>query len=309
MLDTIKTAYALRNGANHQSTYNWRAPVFLFSNENIAGYLDKMNNLAGKKVLTVAGSGDHAFECLLRGAKQVDVFDVNYLQKHVIELKAKMIKHLSYYDFMRFFFSKSQFFDRDIIKPIWNKFSPGLKVFLNKYYKSNTKSLFRYRAAQSMFYGTDKISYLKNEDEYKRLGCLMPDKINFKHTDIKSITTKFETVYDTILLSNISEYMFEEIKDTAEKVLTFYNNVLCPIADKNLNENGGQICFDYTWCADYVGYAKMIKTIQQQMKYSIDNFDPLQRKIDMITVPTTYDNAIVIDSRPDVVLTMTQKAR
>ena len=309
MLDVIKTMYALKNGVDKRSVYNWRAPVFLFANENIAGYLDKMNNLTGKKVLTVAGSGDHAFECLLRGAKQVDVFDVNYLQKHIVELKAKMIKHLPYSDFMRFFFSKSQFFDRDIIKPIWNKFSPELRVFLNKYYKSETKSLFRYRAAQSIFYSTDKISYLKNEEEYKRLGRLMPDKINFKHTDIKNITTKFETVYDTILLSNISEYMFEEIRDTAEKVLTFYDDVLCPIADKNLSENGGQICFDYTWCADYVGYAKMIKAIQRQMKYSIDNFDTNQRRIDMITVPTAYDNAIKIDGRPDIALTMTQRAR
>ncbi len=307
MLDVIKTMYALKNGVDKRSVYNWRAPVFLFSNENVAGYLDKMNNLTGKKVLAVAGSGDHAFECLLRGAKQVDVFDVNYLQKHIVELKAKMIKHLPYSEFMRFFFSKSHFFDRDIIKPIWNKFSYGLRVFLNKYYKSETKSLFRYRTAQSIFYSTDKISYLKNEEEYKRLGRLMPDKINFKRTDIKGITTKFETVYDTILLSNISEYMFDEINDTTEKVLTFYDKVLCPIADKNLNENGGQICFGYTWRADYVGYAKMIKAIQRQMKYSIDDFDTKQRRIDMVSVPTVYNDAT--GGRPDVALTMTQRVR
>ena len=307
MLDVIKTMYALKNGVDKRSVYNWRAPVFLFSNENVAGYLDKMNKLTGKKVLAVAGSGDHAFECLLRGAKQVDVFDVNYLQKHIVELKAKMIKHLPYSEFMRFFFSKSHFFDRDIIKPIWHKFSYGLRVFLNKYYKSETESLFRYRTAQSIFYSTDKISYLKNEEEYKRLGRLMPDKINFKRTDIKGITTKFETVYDTILLSNISEYMFDEINDTTEKVLTFYDKVLCPIADKNLNENGGQICFGYTWRADYVGYAKMIKAIQRQMKYSIDDFDTKQRRIDMVSVPTVYNDAT--GGRPDVALTMTQRVR
>ena len=96
MFDVIKTAYALKNGVNKRSVYNWHAPVFLFTNENISGYLDKMDDLSGKSVLSVAGSGDHAFECLLRDAKSVDTFDVNYLQKHVIELKSKMIKHLPY---------------------------------------------------------------------------------------------------------------------------------------------------------------------------------------------------------------------
>ena len=91
MFDVIKTAYALKNGVNKRSVYNWHAPVFLFTDENISGYLDKTDDLSGKSVLSVAGSGDHAFECLLRDAKSVDTFDVNYLQKHVIELKSKMI--------------------------------------------------------------------------------------------------------------------------------------------------------------------------------------------------------------------------
>ena len=61
MLDTLKTAYALKDGISQQNIYNWHAPVFLFTIENIAGYLKGINSLAGKKVLSVAGSGDHAF--------------------------------------------------------------------------------------------------------------------------------------------------------------------------------------------------------------------------------------------------------
>lgn len=309
MFDVIKTAYALKNGVNKRSVYNWHAPVFLFTNENISGYLDKMDDLSGKSVLSVAGSGDHAFECLLRDAKSVDTFDVNYLQKHVIELKSKMIKHLPYKSFMRFFFDERYFFDREIIKPIWHTFSPALKIFLNKYYKTQNRSLFRYRTAQSMFYDVDKISYINDASAYSCLGHKMPSKINFTHADLMNVSAKFNGTYDTILLSNISEYMYDEIPDTAGKIMAFYNNVLTPIADKNLNQDGGQICFNYAWCANSDDYAKMITAIQRYMKYSIDNFYSSDRLIDMVVVPTVCNESLIAYARPDIALTLTQKVR
>lgn len=309
MFDVIKTAYALKNGVNQRSVYNWHAPVFLFTNENVSGYLSQMDDVAGKNVLTVTGSGDHAFECLVRGAKNVDTFDVNYLQRHVLELKSKMIKHLSYYDFMRFFFNGRDFFDYEIVKPIWNKFSPALRLFLRRYYKAKNESLFRYRAAQSMFYDIDKISYINDTAAYSHLAHIMPDKISFEHTDLMNLTDRCQTVYDTILLSNISEYMFEEIPDTATRITAFYDNVLTPIADKNLNQNGGQICFGYAWCANVDGYAKMINAIQRYMKYSINNFYSPDRLIDMIVVPTVCSDGLMECTRPDIALTLTQKVR
>ena len=309
MFDVIKTAYALRNGVNQRSVYNWHAPVFLFTNENIASYLDKMSDVSGKKVLSVAGSGDHAFEALLRGADTVDTFDVNYLQKHVIELKSKMIKYLPHSEFMRFFFNEQDFFSRDIIKPIWHKFSPALRVFLNQYYRAKEESLFRYRAAQSMFYTIDKITYLNDTAAYEHLGRIMPDKIKFKHADLANITGAFKELYDTILLSNISEYSFEEIPDKAAKIQMFYDNILCPITDKILNPNGGQICFYYAWRADPESYAKMIQEFQRRMKYSVDNFYTSEHLMDVISVPTACNHGLLPEIRPDVALTVTQKVR
>ena len=309
MLDTIKTVYALKNGVSLRGAYNWHAPVFLFTNENISGYLKGINSLAEKKVLTVTGSGDHAFECLLNGASSVDTFDINYLQKHVMELKAKMIKHLPYSEFMRFFFDENNFFNRDIIKPIWHTFSGGLKVFLNKYYKTHDNSMFRYHASQTPFYTTDKISYINDEQAYIHLGHIMPDKIKFKNTDLNNITNEFNEVYNTILLSNIFEYAYEEIPYTAGKVKIFYDNILCKIADKNLSDNGGQICFQYAWRASKTDYAAMIATIQRHMKYSIDSFDTHERTIDMICVPSACTILPTEKKRSDIVLTMTQKSR
>lgn len=309
MLDAIKTAYALKNGVNQRDVYNWHAPVFLFTNENIAGYLKQMNSVAGKSVLTVAASGDHAFECVLNGASHIDTFDINYLQKHVMELKAKMIKHLPYYDFMRFFFSKKQFFDHNIIKPIWHTFSPGLRVFLNKYYKTQNSDTFRYQQSQATCYTVDKISYINDEQAYKHLGHVLPNQINFKQTDLMNITDKFNTVYDTILLSNISEYLYEETPYTAGKIITFLNTTLSKIADEMLNENNGQICFHYAWRASSADYELAVAAIKQQMRDSIDCFDTVVRDINIIPVRSACIHIPNEKIRPDIALTMTQKLR
>ena len=47
----------------------WQAP-YLFTTENLVSSFDCLPDLAGKNVLTLAGSGDHAFEALYRGAKK-----------------------------------------------------------------------------------------------------------------------------------------------------------------------------------------------------------------------------------------------
>ena len=310
MLDAIKTTYALRKGVNQRSLYNWHAPVFLFTNENIAGYLQQMNSVNGKKVLTVASSGDHAFECMLNGAQHIDTFDVNYLQKHVVELKSKMIKHLSYSDFMRFFFDKQSFFSPEIIKPIWHTFSPGLKIFLNKYYSSGNNAMFRYRKSQSSFYNVDKITYIQDPVAYEHLGRIMPDNINFKRTDLTNITNQFEETYDTILLSNISEYTYEELPNSSAKIQLFYDNILMPIADKNLSKNGGQICFNYAWHANRSEFSEIIKHIRNNKYSSIDCFDFMNYDIEMVAVPSVCsDTEIILNPLPDIALYMTQNQR
>lgn len=304
-MDIIKTHFALNKKRVKDQPFNWTGPVFLFTNENIADYLKKLGNVSGKDVLTVAASGDHAFESFLCGAKHVDTFDINYLQKHVMELKTKMIKNLGYNDFMRFFFSREKFFDREIIRPIWNKLSPGTRMFLNKYYENKDRVMFVYGSSQDSYYNLDKISYINDEKAYEHLGKILPDKIRFKHTDISNISNKFDGVYDIILMSNIFEYMFTEIQDVPEKIMTFRDKILTPIADKNLNPNGGVMCFNYRWYTDNVKYREMIDAIQRYMAQSVDNFDAHKHVIDMIDVPTST----ILKDRPDVITTLTQKVR
>ena len=69
--------------------------IYPFTTEIISGYFNKLN-LAGKSVLTVGSSLDHAFNALLLDAKEVTVYDLNpniqklyYLKKELILSKTK----------------------------------------------------------------------------------------------------------------------------------------------------------------------------------------------------------------------------
>lgn len=308
MIEAFRTKFALKNGPNKSQLYAWNSPVFLFANENIHEYLQAMYSLNGKDVLAVGASGDHAFECILAGAKNVDVFDVNYLQKHVIELKQKMISHLPYADFMRFFFEDRTFFSYEIIRPIWNILSPGLQEFLNYYYSNRNKNLFRYRGAQHKDYRMSHISYVECESDYKELARMMPENINFTECDIAKITAKIEKKYDTILLSNIYEYVNENITDSFERLNRFYDSILSELAENNLNTDNGQIAFGYAWRSNLAKWQDLLACFQQYQSLSINNFSENVHRFDTASVSTVAkDDALV--QKPDVVMIMTQNTR
>ena len=308
-MEKLKTYFALKDGPNNSCFYSWNAPVFLFANENISGYLGQIKPIDGKRVLTVAAGGDHAFEALLAGAKGVDMFDINYLQKHVVELKSKIIKHLSYTDFMRFFFDKKNFFNHEIIRPIWKTFSGGLRTFLLMYYRSQDNRLFRYSSAQHNDYDISQISYIASESEYKKLGQIMPDNLRFVQGDITEITTLFQEKYDLVMLSNIFEYMYPDVCDLSERMLFFYNSVLCPVADNNLSQLGGKICLHYAWRTEPVQWEKFMNSFQHYVANSIDDFNLCHHKFSTVEIKSTCKQNSSFLRPSDVALVMTQNLK
>lgn len=249
--DKIKTFIALklqrkRNFLKKSNQYRWNSPVYLFTNENIHDYLIQLDNLKNKKVLCVAGSGDHVFESILAGSKYIDCFDINYLQKHIIELKTKMIIALPYNEFMTFFFDKKEFMNKDIIMPIFHTFSSGLQQFLNMYYKNNNLNYFEYRGSTIPRYDIQKISYIRDEQQYNKLKKLLPTtQIYFIHSGCKNIINKTKQTYDVVLLSNIFDTRFTR-NNIQKKLSDFYNKFVQPIFIRCL-KNNGKICFAYIY--------------------------------------------------------------
>ena len=229
-----------RNGA-----FSVNNIVYVFSNENIPGYLDKLGDIAGKRILSVCASGDHAFECYLRDAKCVDLFDINYAQKNIMELKFHMIRNLPYEDFINFFFGKSRM-NKDIISPLWNEFSDSLKIFYSYIYCSGEKT-----KRMCIPYSNNKLdntkTYFSSREKYMDLARKLPEKINFSHVDLQNINTVITAKYDIVLLSNIFDYVCSGAKKFNVAFEYFYNAVLEPLIENNLRNKSGIIAFEYIW--------------------------------------------------------------
>ena len=84
------------------SGFNKYSRVYRMTNENLNA-LNKIIDVKGKDVLTVCGSGDQYLNFILRGAENVDVFDINKLTEYYLILKITAILVLSLEDFKKFF--------------------------------------------------------------------------------------------------------------------------------------------------------------------------------------------------------------
>lgn len=289
-------------GGNHGGSNR----VYLFSNENVSGYLSELD-LNRKSVLSVAAGGDHAFECLLRGASFVDVYDINYAQKVVVELKTHMIKSLPYEDFMDFFFSTSGFFNREIIEPIWHKFSPELNIFMSWYYAlgdAAARRMFVYGRSTCVIEDFDQISYLSCRENYDKLAKILPNKINFVHSEVHQLTKKTDKQYDVVLMSNIFDYTYDQLWETGAAFEHCYNKLLKPLAERNLSSNGGTICWHYIWCGIVVSRMGIVDKYENFKKHFNKTHKDCGHHMDKMSFMSAVD-----DEKKDVVFMMTQRQR
>lgn len=256
MFNIIKTYYGLKTLRSATRTaaevefgprlFKWNNPVYLFSNENISGYLNGIDDIRGGRVLSVGASGDHAFEAMLAGAKTVDMFDINYMQRHVLELKNKMITYLPHADFVEYFFDHDNAMNPQIIRPIYRKFSPALRVFMQALQRKEGVE----KICHSMMWhdaDMSPIRYIADASAYDELQRMLKysPRLNFRQTDLLHVPAVFNEKYDVILLSNIFTY-YAPGRTHVTQLKTFYNNILSPLAKFNLG-NQGTICFNYLW--------------------------------------------------------------
>ena len=282
--------------------------AYLFTNENAGGYINQLN-MHGGRILSVAAGGDHAFESLLNGARVVDLFDINYAQKVIVELKSRMIKSLPYEDFMDFFFEKKHFMDRKIIEPIYNDFSRELALYIDWFYCMGNCA-----PRHMLVYGTNptwagydinKISYIASPEKYKTLAKRLPNKINFIHTGIEGLAGKYNQKYDFIFMSNIFDYIYCDIPDNDLALVQMYNNVIKPLAENNLSNENGQIMFHYMWN----GHGISRPDLMFEWKNFAKKFNRIKKdagqKMKSICVPSP----ILKSSKQDIILCMTQNQK
>ena len=194
--------------------------AYLRTTENINGYYDKLD-FKGKKVLTVVASSDHVFEAILRGAKEVDGFDISINSILFYYLKEAAVKSLDYEDYINFFFVENRCFSKEKYEIIRNNLSGKALEYWNKIFNCDReksleliKSMLLGRGFYISFLQANiKLSLLSSylsEYNYNKLKQMINNvKINIKQRDIVDING-IEGMYDYIIFSNIFEYQDNE---------------------------------------------------------------------------------------------------
>ncbi len=105
------------------------APMYVYATEMVASYYRRLK-LKGKRVLTVAGSGDQVLNALFYGAKEITGFDINRNALFMTELKIAAITAFSYSEFLRFFSQAKTGFDHRL----YLKMGPFLSIACQQYF-------------------------------------------------------------------------------------------------------------------------------------------------------------------------------
>lgn len=205
---------------NRNKYYN---NIYFKTNEYVSDILTNFD-LKNKKVLTVLGSGDQAFHFLNRGAKCVDVFDINRLSIYYYYLRIWLIKYMNV------------FYPNDFNYECWIKLKK--MIVINNNHEENVIKFWDY-----FFYKEYRFNKLfeydynscKNEieDLTKLKNILDRSKIKFYNFDIKSSDIKLYKKYDIVYLSNIPDWFSE---------LDYYNDIVllryCNNVSKMLKRRG-----------------------------------------------------------------------
>lgn len=242
--DTKEAINLIKTRGGYYDYFTQYDPVYAFTNENIGEY---MPNLTGKSVLTVASSGDHYFQAVYNGAKEVDCFDINRLTIYYLRLKKAAIESFDIEHFHAFFDNNSTFaFNYYDFLQVCERLDNKTMQFFKAIYDDIAK---RKQACNGKFL-YEGLCFLDNlqyqdiylkESKYTKLQSKLKliKKVNFIPADISELKKAIRKKYDTIFLSNISYYQNPE---------KYYDQI---VKLESLLKKYGQIYFAYIYSYIY----------------------------------------------------------
>ncbi|MFA6408036.1 MAG: DUF3419 family protein [Candidatus Paceibacterota bacterium] len=193
------------------------APMYVYATEMVAQYYKRIS-LKGKRVLTVAGSGDQVVNALYYGASEVVAFDINRNALFMTELKIAAIRTLSLSEFSHFFSQTQKGFDQALylkMRPLLSKEcqkyfdrlykeigTSGLGV--SDYFRSRNNLVDKKKAREVNAYLADIVAYRKMKEilEHNHPVLRIENVLNLS-TNEEFRGKKF----DVINLSNIPNYL------------------------------------------------------------------------------------------------------
>ena len=223
---------------------------YLGTNENINGYLNLFDFDPNQIALSVLASGDHVFNLVNKGIKNIDSFDINKLTEYyALGLKRSMILHYSYSEYLdniRKIANTNTLFSEiaEIIKDNNSTMDKEHRFFWNELidfvHKNSTNKLERnpfntISKENYSSFNTIYNNYLLNEENYQKLKDNLPSaNITFKECNATDLASEFTEEYDIILLSNILDYFCEILGiNWGYKTLKSYEKKLSKISKQN----------------------------------------------------------------------------
>lgn len=217
-------------------------PVYEYTTEDIGNSIGHYTSK--DRILTVLSSGDHVFNYLLRGAEDIEAFDLNVITKYYYKLKRAIIEKLSYDDFLK---------EVSNLVPYGLAHLEELNIdeetydFWNFYRQVQAEDRYE-RALLKVFpAGSKRYNLYFNSDSYKRLQEILRSGVNvpFHHANTLNLHKSITGQFSEINLSSI--YSLIPKKDIPKVI-----RKLKP----HLTEDG-QILFYSFWRADDKQYRKL----------------------------------------------------
>ena len=217
-------------------------PVYEYTTEDIGNSIGHYTSK--DRILTVLSSGDHVFNYLLRGAEDIEAFDLNVITKYYYKLKRAIIEKLSYDDFLK---------EVSNLVPYGLAHLEELNIdgetydFWNFYRQVQAEDRYE-RALLKVFpAGSKRYNLYFNSDSYKRLQEILRSGVNvpFHHANTLNLHKSITGQFSEINLSSI--YSLIPKKDIPKVI-----RKLKP----HLTEDG-QILFYSFWRADVKQYRKL----------------------------------------------------
>lgn len=217
-------------------------PVYEYTTEDIGNSIG--NYTSKDRILTVLSSGDHVFNYLLRGAENIEAFDLNVITKYYYKLKRAIIEKLSFEEFLK---ETSNLVPYGLAHLDELNLDEETYTFWNFYRENQPEDRYE-RALLKVFpSGSKRYNLYFNSDSYKRLQDILRSGINipFHHSNTLSLHKSVTGEFSEINLSSI--YSLIPKKDIPKVI-----RKLKPHLTKE-----GQILFYSFWRADDKQYRKL----------------------------------------------------
>ena len=228
--------------------------VYFSTNENINAYLNLIDFNNKKSALSVMASGDHVFNLINKGIKNIDAFDTNQLTEYlVLGLKYAMIKKYNYNEYLETYKKLTNI--NTNLEELTTIIS-DLLIFMDNKYKKYWQEIVNYNyllqkdkesinLIYMLFINIEPLNfmrlgnnYLNNEEEYNKLKNTIDNvSIDFKNVNAINLYKVYNKKYDVILLSNILDY-FNKYYSIGNNIFDYkelrkYVNDLKSILDDN----------------------------------------------------------------------------